>query len=121
MKKISLLATLAAVSLILVYCGPSKKATSSEMKEAPKAVSTYASAVSTVIMNNCTPCHIPSKGGNKKAYDNFANVKADIDDILRRIQMNPTDRGFMPFKKTKLSDSTIAVFQQWKADGLAEK
>ena len=120
MKRFSIFTILVAVSLILVYCGPSKKATS-ETKETPKEVSTYASAVSTVIMNNCVPCHIPAKGGNKKAYDNFANVKSDIDDILRRIQLNPADRGFMPFKKAKLSDSTIAVFQQWKADGLAEK
>jgi hypothetical protein len=36
--------------------------------------------------------------------------------------LNPGERGFMPFKKTaKLSDSTIAVFKQWKEDGLGEK
>jgi hypothetical protein len=71
-------------------------------------------------MNNCSPCHIPAKGGNKKAYDNYGNVKNDIDDIIRRISLNPGDRGFMPFKHAKLSDSTIAVFVKWKADGLAE-
>jgi mono/diheme cytochrome c family protein len=117
MKKYSLLFITAATSLMLTYCGSSKKATAT--KVVPK--STYALAVSTVIMNNCAPCHIPAKGGNKKPYDNFANVKTDIDDIIRRIEMNPTDRGFMPFKKNaKLSDSTIAVFKQWKADGLLE-
>ena len=41
--------------------------------------------------------------------------------MIRRIELNPTDKGFMPFRKTeKLSDSTIAVFKQWKADGMLE-
>jgi hypothetical protein len=74
------------------------------------------------VVANCSPCHIPAKGGNKKPYDNFANVKTDIDEIIRRIELEPSARGFMPFRKNaKLSDSTIAVFKQWKADGLLEK
>ena len=80
---------------------------------------TYAGNIQPLIQSNCAPCHIAGKG-NKKDYNNFANAKADIDDILKRIQMNPTDRGFMPFKHSKLSDSVIHVFQQWKTDGLAE-
>jgi hypothetical protein len=118
MKKYSFLALIVSTSVVLTYCGPSKKATAT--KEVPK--STYATGLSTVIMNSCAPCHIPAKGGNKKPYDNFTNVKTDIDEIIRRIELNPADRGFMPFKKNaKLSDSTIAVFKQWKADGLLEK
>ena len=86
----------------------------------PKLV--YENGLQTLIASNCSPCHIPAKGGRKKAYDNYANVKTDIDDMIRRIELYPTDRDFMPFKKTeKLSDSTIAVFKQWKADGLLEK
>ena len=116
MKKYSALTILVLLSLVLSYCGSSKKAAKTEM---PK--STYATNVSTVIMANCTPCHVPAKGGNKKAYDNFANVKADIDEIIRRVELNPGERGFMPFKKTaKISDSTIAVFKQWKTDGMLE-
>ncbi len=119
MKKYFLVAVLAATSMILTYCGPSKKATSdTAVVEPPKL--TYATNVSSTIVNNCSPCHIPSKGGNKKAYDNYANVKTDIDEIIRRISLNPTDRGFMPFKHAKLSDSTINVFKQWKADGMLE-
>jgi hypothetical protein len=115
MKKYIILSGIITVALIFVNCGSSKKTTASQ---APK--STYAANVSTVIMNYCTPCHIPAKGGNKKAYDNFANTKADIDEIIRRIELNPGDRGYMPFKKPKLNDSTIAVFKQWKADGMLE-
>ena len=83
---------------------------------------TYENNLQIVIMANCVPCHIPAKGGNKKPYDNYANVKTDIDEMIRRIELNPGDRAFMPFRKeAKLSDSTIAVFKQWRDDGLLEK
>lgn len=116
MKKIFVLMLAGSLALILSNCGASKKATG---EPAPKM--TYETNMTAVIMNNCTPCHIPSKGGNKRPYDNYANVKQDIDEIIRRIELNPGDRGFMPFKKSKLSDSTIAVFKQWKTDGMLEK
>jgi hypothetical protein len=123
MKKIFIVSSFAAVSVLLAYCcGPKKMAATpaspsvTGATEAPKVAmvpkSTFESGV---------PCHIPSKGGNKKPYDNFANVKADIDEIIRRIELNPTDRGFMPMRGQKLSDETIAVFKKWKADGLMEK
>ena len=115
MKKIYLITALGAASLVLTYCSASKKAS----KKAPPT--TYAADVSTVIATNCTPCHIPSKGGNKKPYDVYANAKSDIDEMIRRIELNPTDKGFMPFKKTeKLSPEIVAVFKKWKEDGLME-
>jgi hypothetical protein len=122
MKKIYVFAGMAVLALGLTYCSSSKKAAKKAAETAaaiPKT--TYTSAVSTVIAGNCSPCHIPSKGGNKKAYDNYANVKADIDDIIRRVELNPTDRGFMPFKKTeKLPADVIAVFKKFKEDGSLE-
>ena len=118
MKKIYVFAGVAILAMGLTYCSSSKKAAKAAAA-APKT--TYTANVSTVIAANCTPCHIPSKGGNKKAYDNYANVKADIDDIIRRIELNPTDRGFMPFKKTeKLPADVIAVFKKFKEDGALE-
>jgi hypothetical protein len=72
-------------------------------------------------MNNCVPCHIPAKGGRKKAFDSYASVKTDIDEMIKRIELNPTDKGFMPFKKNeKLSDSVVTVFKKWRDDGLLE-
>lgn len=115
MKKIYVVSLMAIVSLTLAYCSASKKA-------AIKHKSTYATDLSTVISANCAPCHIPALGGNKRAYDNYANVQKDIDDIIRRIELNPTDRGFMPFKKTaKLPVEVIDAFKKWKADGMLEK
>lgn len=114
MKKYLLVMGIASAVVVFSNCSSTKK-----VAAAPKA--TFTNEVSTVIMRDCTPCHIPAKGGNKKPYDNYANVKTDIDEILRRINLNPGDRGFMPFKHAKLPDSTIAVFAKWKADGLLEK
>jgi len=92
--------------------------------DAPKEVkvaSHYAGNVETVLMSKCSPCHFPP-GGNKLPLNTYAAVKANIDEIIRRIELNPTDRGFMPFKKTeKLDEATINVFKQWKADGMIEK
>jgi uncharacterized membrane protein len=114
MKKILLLSSITTAVLIFSNCSASRKA-------AAEPKTTYLTNIQTLVSEKCTPCHIPSKGGNKKAYDNYANLQTDIDEILRRIQLNPGDKGFMPFKKTKLSDSTIAVFKEWKTDGLLEK
>ena len=115
MKKIYVFGAMAILSLALTYCSSSKKA----IAAAPKT--TYASAVSSVISDKCSPCHIPSKGGNKKAYDNYANVKADIDEIIRRIELNPSEKGFMPFKRSfKLAVDTIDVFKKFKEDGALE-
>ena len=114
MKKICVFTCMAVLALGLTYCSSSKKAA-----KVPKT--TYTADVSSIMVGSCSPCHIPSKGGNKKAYDNYANVKSDIDEIIRRVELNPTDRGFMPFKKTeKLSADQIAVLKKFKEDGALE-
>ncbi len=118
MKKLFLFLTITGSVFVLSNCGPSKKAATLP-EPPPVAKTTYETHMTTVIQANCSPCHIPAKSGNKKAYDNFANVKSDIDEIIRRIELNPGERGFMPFRKpAKLSDSTINVFKQWKTDGM---
>ena len=119
MKRYSVLCLLVVTVFVFSYCSSSKKAIAPTVESAKLA---YENNIQTLIVGNCSPCHIPEKGGRKKAYDNFTNVKTDIDEIVRRIELDPHEKGFMPFKKTaKLSDSTIAVFKQWKADGLLEK
>ncbi|HJS55897.1 MAG TPA: hypothetical protein VJ765_15195 [Chitinophagaceae bacterium] len=118
MKKIYVFAVMIILTVSLTYCSSSRKATASAA-EVPKA--TYAASLAPIIAAKCSPCHIPAKGGNKKPYDNYANVKTDIDSILRRINLNPADKGFMPFKKTqKIAADTIAVFQKFKEDGALE-
>ncbi len=116
MKKLFILSVVSAMAIVLANCSGGKKAASAASKL------NYQANLQTVIMDNCSPCHIPAKGGNKKPYDNYSNVKTDIDEIIRRISMNPGEKGFMPMRKTtKLSDSTITIFKQWRSDGLLEK
>ena len=112
MKKLFLVLGIVPLVLILANCSSSKKTTAKAA-----APTTYQNNISTLVMSNCSPCHVPSKGGNKKPYDNYTNASADIDEIIRRIELHPGDKGFMPFKRARLSDSTIAVFKAWKAEG----
>ena len=114
MKKLYVFTAIGIISVALTYCSSAKKAA----KAAPKA--TYATTVAPVVAASCSPCHISGKG-NKKPFDNYANVKSDIDSIIRRIELNPSDKGFMPFRRaTKLSADTIAIFKKFKDDGLLE-
>lgn len=101
----------------LSYCSGSKKAATAVV--IPKL--NYQADVLNIVSEKCTPCHFPDKGGNKPPLNSYALVTASIDNIISRIEMHPGDRGYMPFKKPRLSDSLINVFKQWKADGLLEK
>ncbi len=116
MKKLSFLTVAIICIAFFVNCGSSKKA----LKAAVPKV-TYEGNIMALVSSNCSPCHIPAKGGNKRPYDTYAGITTDIDEIIRRIDLHPGERGFMPFRKTRLSDSTIAVFKQWKTDGLLDK
>lgn len=114
MRKFFISALLFFAVLFFSYCSSSRKAA------APVPL-TYDVNVMAIINEKCTPCHIPDKGGRVKPLNTFEAVRIEIDEIVRRIELAPTDKGFMPFKHDKLSDSTIAVFKQWKTDGLREK
>ena len=113
MKKLIVSGLAFSAVLLFSYCSSSKKAASKPL--------TYESNLMAVISGKCTPCHIPDKGGRVKPLNTYDAVRTDIDEMIRRIELNPGDKGFMPFKHDKLNDSTIAVFKQWKADGLIEK
>ena len=121
MKKIIILTGISLSMLVFSKCNPARKTSSTTTPTKVVNTTTYEGHLSPLIMSHCTPCHIPLKGGNKKAYDNYANVKGDIDEIIRRIELHPGEKGFMPFKKARLSDSTITVFKQFKMDGMQEK
>lgn len=116
MKKIYVFIGMALLTLGLTYCSSAKKAA----KQAAAAKTTYASTVAPVISAACAPCHIAGQG-NKKPYDNYANVKSDIDEMIRRVELNPGDRGFMPFRRSyKLGADTIAILKKFKEDGALE-
>lgn len=107
-----------SATLILAYCSTTKKSQRTTTPNATKV--TYMSNVQPIITASCTPCHIPPDG-KKKPLNSYAAVKDNIDDILTRVQKNPDEKGFMPARHPKLSDSTIMVLKQWKTDGLLEQ
>ena len=114
MKKTLILASFVFAAFIFYQCNPARKTSASI------PVTTYTNNVHTLVMNNCSPCHIPEKGGKKKSLDNYTAVKDNLPEIIKRIEMHPGEKGFMPFKRERLNDSTIAVFKAWQAEGMAE-
>ncbi|MCX8020197.1 MAG: hypothetical protein N2747_06860 [Chitinophagaceae bacterium] len=120
MKKALILLFCIVSVITLSRCYSSKKAVAA-IPEASGSAITYDVQIKFLMNEYCSPCHFPEKGGNKKPYDSYASVKTDIDEIIRRIELNPGQKGFMPFKRSKLSDSTILVFKQWRDLGVPEK
>ncbi len=123
MKKLFIALTILAI-VIFVACSPktTPTTTTTTTTEPPKMMLTsYASEVQPLIQSKCAPCHLPSKGGFKANFETYESAKKYGAEMVTRIELNPTDRGFMPFKHDKLSADEIAVFKKWVADGLQEK
>jgi hypothetical protein len=74
-----------------------------------------------LIQAKCSPCHVPSKGGNKANFENYESAKKYGADILARVQLNPGERGFMPMRHEKLTADEIVIIKKWNEQGLLEK
>lgn len=118
MKKVVLLFCMMIVFIVFSFSTPIQHTPLAAQKI---TVVTYHANIAPLIQANCSPCHFRANGGKKKRLDSYASVSSQIDEILRRIQLNPASKKFMPTKLSKLSDSVITVFKQWKADGLLER
>lgn len=110
MKKVLVPVLFLTTIVVFEFCSGHKKA----QRSAPAV--TYTNNVESIVAASCSPCHVGA-GAKQKKLDSYDAVKANIDGIIRRIQLNPTDKGFMPFKHPKLSDSTIQVFVNWRVAG----
>lgn len=128
MKRI--LSAFTAFGIILLAACSHKATPTKNVAETPKAVVTempksnkvtYEGAVQPLIQAKCAPCHLPSKGGRKADFETFGNAVKYSADMVIRIQQNPGEQGFMPFKGAKLSADEIAVFKKWLSDGFLEK
>jgi uncharacterized membrane protein len=120
MKK-SIISTLILAIIIIASCtkkaSPAKTADAAMPEKVPAV--TYSANVKGLIQAKCTPCHIPANGGRKKAFDNYDSTKKYVDDIVRRVQLDPSVRGFMPFKNLPLAAEEIALLKKWQEGGAA--
>jgi uncharacterized membrane protein len=85
---------------------------------------TFNKDVKPIFEAKCSPCHLPGAVGDSASinkWNNYTTAKNHIDTILIAVKLNPGESGFMPYNRTKLPSETIAVLDQWLADGLLEK
>jgi len=116
-----LFAAITLVTFIIFASCAKKTAPAGSTAEAPKPKSTsYTTDVLPLLQARCTPCHFPSKGGNKANFETYATASKFGAAMLERIQKNPGERGFMPMRNPKLSEADITTIKKWVEGGLAE-
>ena len=116
MKKISFILT---VIIVTLFAACSQKNSASKK---PKVIpTTYTTDMMPIIQAKCSPCHVPSKGGNKASFENYESAKKYGADMLARVQLNPGERGFMPMRHEKLTAEEIVIIKKWNEQGLLEK
>ena len=120
MKNIFVIATL---FIVLIFAACAKKTTPTQTAaEPPKTKATsFVTDVQPLIQAKCSPCHLPSKGGFKTNFENYAAAQKYAAQMVSRIELNPGEKGFMPFKNPKLTEAEINVFKKWVSDGAVEK
>ncbi|MBK8787459.1 MAG: cytochrome c [Chitinophagaceae bacterium] len=102
--------------IVITFAACSKKASPAKVKSV-----TYSGDILPLLQAKCSPCHMPSKGGNKANFENYEGAKKYGAELLARVIKAPTDRGFMPKMNPKLSEDEIAVIRKWNEQGLLEK
>ncbi len=113
MKKLSICIIIILVSVIAC----TKKMSPSNTAVKPDASAFFVSTVKPIIEAKCTPCHVPDKGGSEDDFSSLENSAKHIDEMLVRVQLNPKDPKFMPFKMKNdpLTPAEIASLKEWKA------
>jgi hypothetical protein len=102
--------------IVIAFAACSQKNNPAKVKSV-----TYSGDILPLLQAKCTPCHLPSKGGNKVNFENYEVAKKYGAELLTRVTKAPTDRGFMPKMNPKLSEDEIAVIRKWNEQGLLEK
>jgi mono/diheme cytochrome c family protein len=82
---------------------------------------TYQQQIRPIFATHCLSCH-GNRESKKRQLDTYDTVKEKIDDILYRVQLEPSNRKFMPYKmrQAPLTRAEIAVLQAWKDGGMRE-
>lgn len=115
LRKIGACAGFLCLAATFQFCGTAKN--TSQMKPAENAVS-YDLQIQPLIVQSCTPCHFPEQG-KKKFLDTYASAKANIQDIIQRVELPEDDPKFMPFKNKKpsLTEAQVQLLKDWVDQG----
>ncbi|WP_051878794.1 hypothetical protein [Chryseobacterium sp. FH1] len=76
----------------------------------------YEADIKPIIENSCISCHSSSSSA---PLTNYSQVRANIDNIINRIQRPAGDPLRMP-QGGSLPQNQINIIVKWKADGLIE-
>jgi cytochrome c553 len=120
MKNFSFFLTLVLV-IVFAACSQKSNPGKTTAEEVKVKSTTYTADIMPLIAAKCSPCHLPSKGGNKANFESYEVAKKYGAEMLARVIKAPADRGFMPKMNPKLSEDEIAVIRKWGDQGLLEK
>ena len=78
-------------------------------------VSYYSTAIKPLLISSCSNnenCHV-SGGAPGTNYNNYEEVYAEKEEIIRRINLNKFNTQFMPRGANPLSEADIQLLQNW--------
>jgi hypothetical protein len=115
MKKITLIVFTICSLAVFQNCNNSKK-----IAKTPTVLS-YNKDIMPIMQASCTPCHFPPEG-RKQALNTYADVKANIAEIINRVKLPKSDTKFMPWKNKKppLSDSLVNILVEWQKQNMSQ-
>jgi hypothetical protein len=73
------------------------------------AAVTYSKNISAILKTNCYACH--------SDFESYDMVKANMTEIVKRINLPTSSTGFMPKGGTKLDDCAILQLNNWVNKG----
>jgi len=73
------------------------------------ATVTYSKNISAILKTNCYACH--------SDFESYDMVKANMTEIVKRINFPTSDQRFMPKGESKLEDCTILQINNWVNKG----
>ncbi len=84
--------------------------------DCPDVIS-FSSQIEPLVQANCSTSGCHASGFVSPALTSHSQISANADDILTRIQLDPTNSQLMPSGGPKLTDSLIQQFSCWVSQG----
>ena len=120
-NKLQLILGLSIVLFSFQQCKVSKPTTVAKSETEVENLISYERHIKPMLLEKCTPCHFPEQG-TKKMLDTYQAVSKSMDDIILRVELDPSEKGYMPFKSKKpaLTAEEIQTLKDWVSQGMSE-